>query len=122
MESAESWGVEIYNLSRNEEGAKEAFSSTQTKGFPLKDFSSTMPSTNWTVAIAVFAFILAIIGMSVGVIFSNRRIQGSCGGIASLKEKQGEDVACSMCSNPSDECKELREAMERKQAAESQKS
>lgn len=52
------------------------------------------PRSAWRVyAIAAGVFVLAVIGMSVGVIFSNRRLRGSCGGLASM---EGE-ANCSLC-------------------------
>lgn len=40
---------------------------------------------------------LSIIGLSIGVILSNRRIQGSCGGINAIP---GMDKSECSCSNP----------------------
>ncbi|MBT4790216.1 MAG: (Na+)-NQR maturation NqrM [Halobacteriovoraceae bacterium] len=40
-------------------------------------------------------FVVAFCGMAVGVIFSNREIQGSCGGIGKLLGSS----ACDMCSH-----------------------
>ena len=39
------------------------------------------------ISVAVFALVIA--GMAVGVIFSNRRIQGSCGGLANMTDRVG---------------------------------
>ena len=44
--------------------------------------------------------------MAIGVIISNRRIQGSCGGLANLKDGDGNSY-CSLCSIPADECPDL---------------
>ena len=52
-------------------------------------------------AVAVFA--IALSAMAVGVIFSNRAIQGSCGGIANLKDEHGE-VMCPVCGDPREGC------------------
>jgi hypothetical protein len=48
-------------------------------------------------------FALAIVGMAIGVLVSNRRIKGSCGGMAGLKDHDGKSV-CEICTNPSPEC------------------
>lgn len=51
---------------------------------------------------AGIVFVIALTGMAVGVIFSNRRIQGSCGGLASMHGGS----ACDLCDNPSEECQQ----------------
>jgi len=38
---------------------------------------------------------IAIAGMAVGVIFSNRAIKGSCGGIGNIPGMQGHECRCS---------------------------
>ena len=50
---------------------------------------------------AVFA--LALSGMAIGVILSNRRLKGSCGGLANLRDSSGRTL-CDACTNPSPEC------------------
>jgi len=55
------------------------------------------------VLISFFVFGLALLGMAIGVIIGNRRIQGSCGGIAGLKDGDGR-TACELCQNPSPAC------------------
>lgn len=57
--------------------------------------------TMFLVALAVFAIALA--GMAIGVIVSDRRIKGSCGGLAGFKDDKGKSI-CEACSNPSPEC------------------
>jgi len=47
---------------------------------------------------------LTILAMAVGVIFSNRRIKGSCGGLGAV---MGDD--CDFCDNK-DKCPELKKA------------
>jgi thiamine biosynthesis lipoprotein len=49
-------------------------------------------------------FAIAIIGMAVGVIFSNRRLRGSCGGLNNMPGTEGS--ACEICQNPADECRD----------------
>ena len=41
---------------------------------------------------AFVAFVLVMAGMAVGVIVSNRRITGSCGGLANMKAEDGEPM------------------------------
>ena len=48
-------------------------------------------------------FALAIAGMAVGVIVSNRRLKGSCGGLAGRQDREG-NLVCEMCTDPSPEC------------------
>jgi thiamine biosynthesis lipoprotein len=57
-----------------------------------------------TIVAVMIVFAVAITGMAVGVIFSNRRIQGSCGGLANMPGHEGS--ACELCTNPAEECPE----------------
>ena len=59
-------------------------------------------------AISFVIFFVVAVGMAVGVMFGRRPISGSCGG---LGNKQGADgkSSCSLCENPSDACRELRD-------------
>ncbi|MCB9677270.1 MAG: (Na+)-NQR maturation NqrM [Alphaproteobacteria bacterium] len=47
------------------------------------------------ILLAVGLFGLAMLGMSLGVILSNRELQSSCGGVATLGE--GAEAACGVC-------------------------
>lgn len=58
-----------------------------------------------TVLAAAGLFALAVAGMAVGVIFSNRCIQGSCGGLANMPGGDGKS-ACELCTVPADECRD----------------
>lgn len=42
--------------------------------------------------VAFFVFALVIAGMAVGVIFGDRRIKGSCGGLSSMSDEVGEPL------------------------------
>ncbi len=55
----------------------------------------------FVLTVAVFA--VAFVGMAVGVIFSNRRIRGSCGGLANLEGKYGK-MACADCPSGGQNC------------------
>ncbi len=57
----------------------------------------------FTFAITFVVFAIAILGMAIGVILSNRRLRGSCGGLANLRDSQG-NTLCEGCSNPLPEC------------------
>ncbi len=56
-----------------------------------------------TFLIAALVFLVAVTAMAVGVIVSNRRIKGSCGGLANLRDEHG-NTMCEACTNPSPEC------------------
>lgn len=57
------------------------------------------------------AFGIALAAMSVGVIFSNRRIKGSCGGLSSFKDSSGKSI-CEGCTDPSPTCSRTEEEQE----------
>lgn len=52
-------------------------------------------------------FLTAVVGLGVGVIISNRRLKGTCGGLGTMKDSDGESI-CDACTTPSEECRELR--------------
>lgn len=60
-----------------------------------------MPATLIVLSICVFA--LALAGMAVGVILSNRRLRGSCGGLAGRQDEEG-NALCTICTDPSPDC------------------
>ena len=41
---------------------------------------------------AFLVFALVMVGMAVGVIFSNRRLKGSCGGLGSMRDEFGQPL------------------------------
>ena len=53
--------------------------------------------------LSVAVFIVAVLGMAVGVIVGNRRLRGSCGGLAGLRDEHGH-LRCESCQTPSEEC------------------
>ncbi len=69
---------------------------------------ATSPLTLFLIALSVFA--LALIGMSVGVIVSNRRIKGSCGGLNNMTDDEGRSI-CDICTTPPEECDRVRAAV-----------
>ena len=54
--------------------------------------------------LSLTAFSLVILAMAVGVIFSNKRIKGSCGGLGAVMDDE-----CDFCENKSD-CPERNKA------------
>ncbi|QDV44416.1 Thiamine biosynthesis lipoprotein ApbE precursor [Stieleria neptunia] len=77
-------------------------------------------TTSWLAALVPIAiltfgvFSILLFAMAIGVVFGRRSISGSCGGLANKTNEDG-STSCSLCSNPSDACKELREKMESSQ-------
>ncbi|MEO0531560.1 MAG: (Na+)-NQR maturation NqrM [Planctomycetota bacterium] len=57
-----------------------------------------------TFLVTLAVFLVALAGMAVGVIISNRRIKGSCGGLAGFKDAQGNSI-CDACTKPSPDCR-----------------
>ena len=56
------------------------------------------------ISCGVFAGVM--LAMAIGVIFGNRQIKGSCGGLAGLKDEHGNPM-CDSCSIPAQECPEM---------------
>ena len=54
-----------------------------------------------SIYISIFVLGVAILGLSVGVIFNDKPIQGSCGGI-------GADEACTICGGDTENAKLLK--------------
>lgn len=50
------------------------------------------------IAITIFAFLLIAAAMSVGVIFQNKSLRGSCGG-SEVVDCDGESLSCGSCPN-----------------------
>ena len=57
--------------------------------------------------IAAVVFVVAFAGMAIGVIISNRRLRGSCGGLSGFRDEQGNPV-CDACTNPAEDCEDFR--------------
>ena len=70
-----------------------------------------MPPLVVTLILTVVVIGTALAGLAVGVIVSNRRIQGSCGGLANFKDRDGNSI-CDACTEPSPECRQLLDEVE----------
>ncbi len=65
---------------------------------------------------AAVAFAVAIGGMAIGVMVSNRRLKGTCGGLNNQTDGHGK-TACQLCSNPAPECRGEQDASRRDELA-----
>ncbi len=68
---------------------------------PITPASQDTMGTYFIISAIVFA--VALGGMAIGVILGNRRLKGTCGGLAGLQNPSGK-TACEVCSNPSPTC------------------
>ncbi len=102
-------GIDCLLLTR----AASGFEATVVGNFPAPTQPDTADATEptpvetskWPVFIAALViFLVALAGMAIGVIISNKRLKGSCGGIAGLKGPAGQ-TACDLCAMPSPECR-----------------
>ena len=105
-------GVAALLMERNADGtfaerATEAFTVALAAAESSVD-GSAPPAEKQSSSAAVFlvaglVFLLAFAGMAAGVILSNRRLKGSCGGLAGLRDEAG-NVLCESCGTPSPDC------------------
>lgn len=61
--------------------------------------------------ITFVALLIIIVGMSVGVIFSNKPIKGSCGGMSAI----GMDTVCDICGGRPEDCDGEQDAVQKKE-------
>ena len=89
------------------------FVEKHTRWFPESPVAATHSprATNMkTFFIAAAVFLLAVTGMAIGVIVSNRRLKGSCGGLSSMKNGDTKPM-CELCSIPPEQCDTFRDAI-----------
>lgn len=75
-----------------------------TPGFPADAsvqaaVADATPSYRGLLSLSAIIFGIAILGMAVGSIVGRRRLTGSCGGLANLKNADGTPSACELCQN-----------------------
>ncbi len=98
-------------LSRTDEGVLRG----QSSHFDMPEWTATAPVAEEegqlvpTILVAILVFGLVIVAMSVGVLVQGKRLQGSCGGLAGMKDSQGRTI-CDACTNPSPLCSGQAEA------------
>ena len=86
---------------------------TQTGTGLFEQKQKKQSSEDWMVFVATgVLFLIAVGGMAIGVLVSNRRIKGSCGGLASMPGNEGKSI-CELCTTPPEDCMndELRQQM-----------
>lgn len=54
-----------------------------------------------TLVVAILLFLLLFAGMAIGVIFSNKPVKGSCGGLGAA----GLNAECDICGGDRDRCR-----------------
>lgn len=117
LEIATQEGVSALLVSRGEDGFwRMGTGPFEAYSRPMEAVAANASAENQplvVLAITFVAFAVLLFAMAVGVIFSGKKISGSCGGIASQQSEDG-STSCSLCSNPADACKELRERMQEK--------
>lgn len=99
-------GIAAYLLVRRADGT--GFDELATPAFDrittTSNAAANRPMSALTTVLVTFGvFLAAIAAMSIGVILSNRRIEGSCGGLANIKDRHGNSV-CDACTNPLPTC------------------
>ena len=102
LEWAEQNQVAALLLSRSGDRIQQQRSSFFTIDVPSDSISQ--PPWMGVAFMTLIVFGVAMVGMAIGVIVSNRRIKGSCGGLAGMKDEQGRSI-CDACTNPSPDCR-----------------
>jgi len=65
---------------------------------------SSASESSWLPFVAALViFLVAVAGMSIGVILKNRELKGSCGGLASMPGQDGKSI-CELCTVPKEQC------------------
>lgn len=106
---AASQNVKAMLLSRSPNDAPNGAVHRETVNFPEFDVvtptqaATTASSFLRLMAVAVVVFGIAFLAMSLGTIIANRRLKGSCGGLAGMRDEHGQTL-CDMCTKPSPEC------------------
>lgn len=104
MKLAQEKGLGVLLVHRDASGGLE---SQQNQAYPSSLADRPNDTASWwlPVGISVLVFGIAVVSMSVGVIFKREPIKGSCGGLANMPGNT--QSACDLCSNPSKECREM---------------
>lgn len=112
---AQEHGLHTLLATRNGDGTYELAGTGTLADYAVAEATEAKQGTSWAaiipVAVVSFAvFSILLFAMAIGVVFGRRSISGSCGGLANKTNEDG-STSCSLCSSPSDACRELREKM-----------
>ena len=128
--TAEAYGLDVLMMVRTRDGFERTATGEFSSQLPDRASQSEPPqklpssaigspttksqaSKSQGIAIAIItfiAFLAVLLAMAIGVIVQGKSISGSCGGLNGVTNEDG-TTRCSLCSNPADACKELREKM-----------
>ncbi len=126
LQAAKDHGLDVLLVSRNGDSftlegtgtlagtgsLESAAVSTETAMTAKREQPSVASRVVPMLALTLIVFTVVAASMAVGVIFGRKPISGSCGGLAGTTNDNG-TTRCSLCSNPVDGCKELRERMQK---------
>ncbi len=105
--SARRWAQqhEVATLMLMREGERVQAETSPAFTAPVRELNGQReaPTFGTTFVLVLVVFAVALAGMSIGVIVSNRRLKGSCGGLAGLTDERG-NTLCDACTNPAPTC------------------
>ena len=108
---AERLGLATYLIAANDGQLIEQSSTAAVGRFQPPPAPAAEPVTGdspWlTVLLTIIVFAIALCGLGIGVILSNRQLKGTCGGLQGLKDASGQSM-CELCKTPKEECEEFR--------------
>lgn len=84
-------------------------------------FSTQSGSYVKTLLVTFVVFAIAIVAMALGVILGKRRLKGTCGGLAGLRDEAGRP-ACDVCVQPSEMCRGIVNAGEQSRSGQAASS
>ena len=118
---AEEHGYAALLIRRTEIGLEDMATSLAVGRFQPLGPASAAPAEQqaaspWsTLLMTVVVFALALCGLAIGVLVSNRQLRGTCGGLQSLKDGKGTSM-CEMCATPKEQCEEFRNQIAKMQS------
>lgn len=114
LELAEKHNISAFLLIRKGEAFEQLATTSAVGKFATLDESpvDSAPEgsllSTFLITLAVFG--IAIVLLATGVIFSNRTLKGSCGGLSGQTDESGRSI-CDLCTTPPEECDQVRERL-----------